>query len=112
MKVISYKIFVQNLLAGYGMDDSCGSRYFSLYRRVQTGSGAQPTAYPDHLSNGYRGLFCRGDRSYSFNAEVKNERRFTSIPPYVFMALLLSTRTYLTLHYQLYKLCSFELEDD
>jgi hypothetical protein len=49
-----------------------------------------PWGPPDHLFSGYRGLFtglkrpgCEADRSPPSCAEVKNEWRYTSIPPYM-----------------------------
>jgi hypothetical protein len=80
---------------GYGLDD-LGSRVrivvgagnFSLYHRVQNGSGAHPASYPmgiGDLSLGLRRPGRESDHSTPSSAEV-NVWSYTSTPQYVFMA--------------------------
>jgi hypothetical protein len=69
------------IATGYGLDDRGsgirGAVNFSLFHRVQTGSGAHPASYP----MGTRVSFTRDDvHSPPYSVEVMNPWRYTSIP--------------------------------
>jgi hypothetical protein len=62
---------------------------FSLHRRVQNGSGDLPASYPVGkvaISLGLKRPGREADHSSPSRVEVKNTCRYTSTPPYVFMA--------------------------
>ena len=64
---------------------------FSLLQNVQTGSGAHPASYSIGMGKGAHSLGVKqpgyeGDNSPPSNAEVKNERIYTSTLLYAFMA--------------------------
>jgi hypothetical protein len=77
------------IASGYGLDDRVsgvrlreGAGNFSLFHRVQTGSGAHPFSYPigtGALSLGVKRPGREADNSPPSTAEVKNAWRYTSI---------------------------------
>jgi hypothetical protein len=87
---------VKRWATGYGLDDRgstvrfpAGTENFSLYHRIQNGSGAHPDSYP--MANRALSLKIKrpGREAYHSppsSAEVKNAWSYTSTPQYACMA--------------------------
>jgi hypothetical protein len=92
---------------GYGLNDRVsgvrfptGAGNFSLFHRVQTGSGAHPAPYPMGIADPsleVKRPWREADNSSPSVAEVKNVWRCTFTPQYVFIAwCLVKHRNYFT----------------
>jgi hypothetical protein len=85
---------------GYGLDDLgsrvrflAGAENFSLYHRVQNGSGAHPASYPMGTRGSFPGVKwarCKADHSFPSSAEVKNAWSYTSTPSIYLHGVVLS----------------------
>jgi hypothetical protein len=77
-----------------GVRFPAGAKFFSLRRRVQTGSEAHPALDLMCTGGSFPEVKWHGretDHSHPSSAEVKNAMSYTSTPPYVFMAWCMVT---------------------
>jgi hypothetical protein len=92
-----------------GFDSGQGQEYFfaTASRPVQRPTQSPVQWVHKATSPAVKWPGCEADHSPSSSAEVKNEWRYTSTPPYVFMAWCLSTGTASALYFTLQDSASY-----